>query len=156
MELFSDYSEFLGIFVQRCENADSPTPDFSRAFSATSDGRGSGIPVPVRVSEGTSRTQRSGPCAAQEGQGVFRLMTRALQAFMHHAYFTDKHDNERPPWEFQEYFRGVPSLLPQTSDTDSRQLKDRDKHPQVWWGEVSLSHSIPGSLSSDRVARWLP
>lgn len=71
---------------------------------------------------------------------------------MHRTYFTDKHVTECSRWEFQEYLQGIPSLLPRPSDTDSRQLKDRDKHIQVWWGEVSLKRLHTWVPSSDGVA----
>lgn len=108
--------------------------------------------LPVCISEGTSWTERLDPSEKRKDtlpHGSLQINdwgSHALQAFMHHAQFTDKHGTERSHWEFQ----GIPALLPCAhwvpTLTDTSQLKDRDKRDWEQWAEVSLCDFIPGSI----------
>lgn len=92
--------------------------------------------LPACISEGTSWTQTMDPSEQRKDtlpHGGLRINdcgSHALQAFMHHAQFTDKHVTERSRWEFQ----GNPALLPCAHwfpNTDTSQLQGRDKQD---WG----------------------
>lgn len=69
--------------------------------------------VPVCSSEGTPWTERMDPCEQRKdtlphgGLQINDWGSHALQAFMHHTQFTDKHVTKRSRWEFQ----GFPALV---------------------------------------------